>query len=74
MEENSLQQTAKPRAGIIALTVSFFMPLVGVIIYLANRKEVSNAGNYLVLAAAGFIFNIVLAVIAAYLQGANLPA
>ncbi len=48
------------KAGVIALIVSFIIPILGVIIYLIKRKEVVNAVSYLYAAAAGVIVGLLI--------------
>lgn len=52
------------KAGTIALIFSFLMPIVGIICYFANKKEVVNASSYLYAAIGGFIIGIILRVAA----------
>ena len=51
---------SKERAGVFAQICSFLFPLVGIICYFVNRKEVENASNYLYCALGGFVLGILL--------------
>lgn len=48
------------KAGTFALICSFLFPLVGIICYFVQRKEVVNASAYLYSALGGFIVGILL--------------
>ena len=48
------------QAGLFALICSFFFPIVGVICYFVNKKEVKNASAYLWAALTGFVIGIIL--------------
>lgn len=48
------------KAGVVALIFSFLFPLVGIICYFVNKKEVENASAYLWAALGGFILGIFL--------------
>lgn len=53
------------KAGTVALIFSFLMPIVGIICYFVNRKEVVNASSYLYAALGGFVVGIILRAAAA---------
>lgn len=53
------------KAGVIALIFSFLIPIVGVICYFVNRKQVVNASSYLWSALAGVAVSFVLQILAA---------
>lgn len=61
MEEN----INKERAGYFAIIFSFLFPVIGVIIYFVNRKNVENANAYLYAAGVSFLIWYVFQVIAA---------
>ncbi len=48
------------KAGTVALIFSFLMPIVDIICYFVNRKEVVNASSYLYAALGGFVVGIIL--------------
>ena len=48
------------RAGVFALICSFLFPLVGIICYFVNKKEVENASAYLYSALWGFVLGMIL--------------
>lgn len=45
----------KPKAGCIAIIISFILPIVGFIIYALQRNKVGNPNAYLFAAFAGII-------------------
>lgn len=47
------------RAGTMALIFSFLIPLVGIICYFSNKKEVENASAYLYAALGGFVLGMI---------------
>lgn len=47
-------------AGVFALICSFLFPLIGIICYFVNKKEVTNASAYLYAALGGFVLGILL--------------
>ena len=53
------------KAGVVALIFSFLFPLVGIICYFVNKKEVENASAYLWAALGGFVMGIILRLAAA---------
>lgn len=53
------------KAGTVALIFSFLFPIVGIICYFVNKKEVVNASAYLYAALGGFIVGIILRAAAA---------
>lgn len=53
------------KAGVVALIFSFLFPLVGIICYFVNKKEVENASAYLWAALGGFVLGIMLRLAAA---------
>jgi len=60
MEEN----VTKQKAGVFALICSFFFPIVGIIIYFVNKKNVENPSSYLWAALGGFIVGFILRMLA----------
>ena len=48
------------KAGVFALICSFLFPLVGIICYFVNKKEVENASAYLYAALGGFVLGFIL--------------
>lgn len=53
------------KAGVVALIFSFLIPLVGIICYFSNKKEVENASAYLWAALGGFVWGTILRLAAA---------
>jgi membrane associated rhomboid family serine protease len=53
------------KAGVVALIFSFLFPLIGIICYFVNKKEVENASAYLWAALGGFVMGIILRLAAA---------
>lgn len=58
MEEENIQPQEK--AGTVALIFSFIMPLIGIICYFENKKDVENPSAYLYAALGGFVLSIIL--------------
>jgi len=48
------------KAGVVALIFSFLIPLVGIICYFSNKKDVENASAYLWAALGGFVVGMLL--------------
>ena len=48
------------KAGVVALIFSFLIPLVGIICYFSNKKDVENASAYLWAALVGFVVGMLL--------------
>lgn len=48
------------KAGVLALIMSFLLPIVGVILYFIKRKDVVDPNNYLYAAIAGFVVGLIL--------------
>ena len=48
------------KAGVVALIFSFLFPLIGIICYFVNKKEVENASAYLWASLGGFVLGIML--------------
>lgn len=48
------------KAGVLALIFSFLIPLVGIICYFTNKKEVENASAYLWTALGGFVLGFIM--------------
>lgn len=53
------------RAGVFALICSVLFPIIGIICYFVNRKEVENASAYLYASLGGFVLGLLLRAIAA---------
>ncbi len=53
------------KAGVVALIFSFLFPLIGIICYFINKKEVENASAYLWAALGGFVLGTILRLAAA---------
>lgn len=47
------------KAGVVALIFSFLFPLIGIICYFVNKKEVENASAYLWAALGGFVLGAI---------------
>ncbi|MDO5075446.1 MAG: hypothetical protein Q4D66_06220 [Bacteroidales bacterium] len=43
------------KAGLLALLISFFIPLVGIVLFFVKRGSVANASSYLISALLGFL-------------------
>ena len=52
------------KAGVVALIFSFIIPLVGIICYFSNKKEVENASAYLWAAFGGFVLGFIMRLVA----------
>ncbi len=52
------------RAGVFALICSVLFPIIGIVCYFINRKEVVNPSAYLYAALGGFVLCFMLQVIA----------
>lgn len=50
----------KDSAGCMGLVVSFFIPIVGIILYFVKRSPMFDARGYLYAAAAGFALNLIV--------------
>lgn len=48
------------KAGVFALICSVLFPIVGIICYFVNKKDVVNASAYLVAAGIGFFCGLIL--------------
>ena len=59
MEEERIE-----RAGVLALIFSFLIPLVGIICYFSNKREVENASAYLWAALGGFVVGMLMRIAA----------
>ena len=68
-EVNNVQENEK-NAGCFGIGCSVLFPIVGIILYFAQKKSVSNPSAYLYGALAGFIIGIILRAIAAAGSGA----
>ena len=57
------EEIIEERAGVFALIISFFFPIIGIFIYFINRRDVVNPKAYLYAAGWGFGFNLLLSLI-----------
>lgn len=58
----------KDSAGCMGLVVSFFIPIVGIILYFVKRSPMFDARGYLYAAGAGFALSLILQVVASVLM------
>lgn len=58
--ENQNQKVQKESAGCLGLGFSFFIPLVGIILYFTKKSEKFDASGYLYAAGAGFAVGLIL--------------
>lgn len=58
----------KDSAGCMGLVVSFFIPIVGIILYFVKRSPMFDARGYLYAAAAGFALTLIVQVVASVLM------
>lgn len=63
-EINNTPQEEK-NAGCFGIGCSVLFPIVGIILYFAQKKSVSNPNAYLYGALAGFVIGLILRTIAA---------
>ncbi|MBQ3656692.1 MAG: hypothetical protein II956_07600 [Bacteroidales bacterium] len=54
-----MSETSSEKAGILAIIISFLIPIAGVIIYFVNKSKVSNPNAYLIAAAIGFAIGLI---------------
>lgn len=54
------QEVQKESAGCIGLGFSFFIPLIGIILYFTKKSEKFDARGYLYAALAGFVVGLIL--------------
>lgn len=54
------QEVQKESAGCIGLGLSFFIPLIGIILYFTKKSEKFDASGYLYAAGAGFVIGLIL--------------
>ncbi len=62
------------KAGCFGLVISFFIPLIGVILFLLKKDEVINAKSYLYAALYGFVIGIIFSIIVSVVAGAAAAA
>ena len=62
-DEKNVQSANENKAGCLGIGVSFFAPLLGVIIYFVQKRSVVNADAYLKWALAGFVISMLLSII-----------
>lgn len=62
------------KAGVLALVLSFLIPLAGIICFFVKKNDVENPKAYLWAALAGFITGIVLNVALGGLVAAMTPS
>lgn len=60
MEEEFNNQEPQESAGCVGIGFSFFFPIVGIIMYFAQKKSVNNPSAYLYAALAGFVIGLLL--------------
>ena len=63
--EDVNQVPEKEEAGWLGIIASALFPLIGIIIYFVQRKEVKNPSAYLWGALAGFVIGLILRAISA---------
>ena len=54
------QEVQKESAGCIGLGLSFFIPLIGIILYFTKKSEKFDVSGYLYAAGAGFVIGLIL--------------
>lgn len=54
------QEVQKESAGCIGLGLSFFIPLIGIILYFTKKSEKFDTSGYLYAAGAGFVIGLIL--------------
>ncbi len=54
------QEVQKESAGCIGLGLSFFIPLIGIILYFTKKSEKFDASGYLYATGAGFVIGLIL--------------
>ncbi|SHK80530.1 hypothetical protein [Xylanibacter ruminicola] len=59
-----MEEERTERAGVLALIFSFLIPLVGIICYFSNKREVENASAYLWAALGGFVVGMLMRIAA----------
>ena len=59
-----MEEERTARAGVLALIFSFLIPLVGIICYFSNKREVENASAYLWAALGGFVVGMLMRIAA----------
>jgi len=59
-----MEEERTERAGVLALVFSFLIPLVGIICYFSNKREVENASAYLWAALGGFVVGMLMRIAA----------
>lgn len=59
-----MEEKRTERAGVLALIFSFLIPLVGIICYFSNKREVENASAYLWAALGGFVVGMLMRIAA----------
>ena len=57
------QEVQKESAGCIGLGFSFFIPLVGIILYFTKKSKKFDASGYLYAAIVGFVIGIILRIV-----------
>ena len=59
-----MEEERTERAGVLALIFSFLIPLVGIICYFSNKREVENDSAYLWAALGGFVVGMLMRIAA----------
>ncbi len=57
-------QEVEKNAGCVGIGFSFLIPIIGVILYFGKKNSVLNPKAYLYAALAGFIFAVIVNIIA----------
>lgn len=65
MEKENSEGKKMEQAGCLGIGMSFLVPIIGIIIYFSNKKNVSNPNTYLYAALAGVAFVVIVQIIGA---------
>lgn len=60
LQETEQETSLKENAGCLGIGASVLFPIIGVIIYFMQKKEVNNPTAYLYGALVGFILGVIL--------------
>lgn len=58
--ENNIINSEKHEVSTLEMIVSFFFPLIGIILYLCTKDNRSNPNEYIRFACLGFILGVLL--------------
>ena len=58
--EQTIETPEKEEAGCLGIGASVLFPLIGIVIYFIQKKEVKNPSAYLWGALAGFVIGLIL--------------